>query len=186
MERRQRTEATLRDALAQGQEDIRYRDFLVPEVNHRTKNALQLAVSLLGVQARHVDDPSCRSASETALGRLSRVGEVHALLTYGSGSPDVIDCADYLRRLCREMEESLAPSGGRVTVEVDAEEEAVWPPDLIPRSSSRPLDQSATGKVMVNLAPAPLLFVPKVSRPPSWPTREEITRMPRPLVAPGS
>ena len=44
VERRQRTEATLRDALAQGQEDIRYRDFLIREVDHRAKNALQLAV----------------------------------------------------------------------------------------------------------------------------------------------
>jgi PAS domain S-box-containing protein len=130
VERRQRTEATLRDALAQGQEDIRYRDFLVREVNHRTKNALQLAVALLGVQARHVDDPSCRSALEAAMGRLRRVGEVHALLTYQSGSPDVIDCPDYLRRLCREMEESLSPSGGRVTVELDAED-AMWAPDLV-------------------------------------------------------
>ena len=54
VERRRRTEATLRDALAQGQEDIRYRDFLIREVDHRTKNALQLAISLLSVQARHV------------------------------------------------------------------------------------------------------------------------------------
>jgi PAS domain S-box-containing protein len=131
VERRQRTEATLRDALAQGQEDIRYRDFLVREVNHRTKNALQLAVSLLSVQARHVDDPACRSALQAAMGRLRRVGEVHALLTYRSGSPNEIDCSDYLRRLCREMEESLSPSGGQVTVEVDAQEEAVWPPDLV-------------------------------------------------------
>jgi PAS domain S-box-containing protein len=52
VERRERTEAVLRDALERGQEDIRYRDFLVREVNHRTKNALQLAVSLLSVQAR--------------------------------------------------------------------------------------------------------------------------------------
>ena len=65
------------------------------------------------------------------MGRLRRVGGVHALLTYQSGSPDVIDCPDYLRRLCREMEESLSPSGSRVTIEVDAEEEAVWPPDLV-------------------------------------------------------
>jgi len=36
VERRRRTEATLRDALAQGQEDLRFRDFLVREVNHRT------------------------------------------------------------------------------------------------------------------------------------------------------
>jgi len=81
VERRQRTEATLRDALAQGQEDIRYRDFLIREVDHRTKNALQLATSLLGVQARHVDDPACRGALETAMGRLRRLGAVHALLT---------------------------------------------------------------------------------------------------------
>ena len=79
VERRQRTEAALRDALAQGQEDIRYRDFLVREVHHRTKNALQLAVSLLGVQARHVDSQSCRDALEAAMGRLRRVGGVHAL-----------------------------------------------------------------------------------------------------------
>jgi two-component sensor histidine kinase len=92
---------------------------------------LQLAISLLGVQARHVEDPDCRGALETAMGRLRRVGEVHALLTYRSGSPDMIDCADYLRRLCREIEESLSPSGARVTIEVDTEEEAVWPPDLV-------------------------------------------------------
>ncbi|TDH58490.1 PAS domain-containing protein [Dankookia rubra] len=131
VERRQRTEAALRDALAQGEEDIRYRDFLIREVNHRTKNALQLAASLLGVQARHVQDPHCRDALEAAMGRLRRVGGVHALLTYQTGSPNAVDCPDYLRRLCREMEEGLSPLGGRVTVEVETEEEAVWSPDLV-------------------------------------------------------
>ncbi|MFC7538218.1 histidine kinase dimerization/phosphoacceptor domain -containing protein [Siccirubricoccus deserti] len=62
VKRRQRTEAALRDALAPGQEDIRYRDFLVREVHHRAKNALQLAVALLSEQARHVDSPACRDA----------------------------------------------------------------------------------------------------------------------------
>lgn len=131
VERRQRTEATLRDALAQGQEDIRYRDFLIREVNHRTKNALQLAISLLSAQTRYIDDPDCRGALDAAMRRLRRVGEVHALLTYQIGRPDVIDFPDYLRRLCREMEESLSPSERRVVVEVETEEEAVWSPDLV-------------------------------------------------------
>jgi PAS domain S-box-containing protein len=132
VERRQRTEATLRDALAQGQEDIRYRDFLIREVDHRAKNALQLAVSLLGVQARHVDDPDCRGALETAMGRLRRMGGVHALLTYrAADGPSGIDFPDYLRRLCREVEEGLSDAPGRVQVEVDAEEEAVWGPDVV-------------------------------------------------------
>ncbi|WP_043343967.1 sensor histidine kinase [Belnapia moabensis] len=130
-ERRQRTEATLRDALAQGQEDIRYRDFLIREVNHRTKNALQLAVSLLGVQARQIDDPACRATLETAMGRLRRVGEVHSLLTYRIGNPNAIDFPDYLRRLCEEMAEAMAPSPEQVSVEVEADEEAVWSPDLV-------------------------------------------------------
>jgi PAS domain S-box-containing protein len=128
--RRQRVEATLRDALAQGQEDIRHRDFLVREVHHRTKNALQLAASLLGVQARHVGDPACRGALEAAAGRLRRVGAVHELLTYRAASPEAIDCADYLRRLCREMAEGLSPPGGRVAVEAE-EDEALWSPDLV-------------------------------------------------------
>jgi PAS domain S-box-containing protein len=132
VERRRRTEATLRDALAQGQEDIRYRDFLIREVDHRAKNALQLAVSLLGVQARHVDDPDCRGALETAMGRLRRMGGVHALLTYrAADGPSGIDFPDYLRRLCREVEEGLSDAPGRVQVEVDAEEEAVWGPDVV-------------------------------------------------------
>jgi PAS domain S-box-containing protein len=132
VERRQRTEATLRDALAQGQEDIRYRDFLIREVDHRTKNALQLAVSLLGVQARHVEDPGCRGALETAMGRLRRMGEVHALLTYrAADGPDAIDFPDYLRRLCREVAEGLSDTDARVRLEVEAEEEAMWGPDLV-------------------------------------------------------
>ena len=131
VERRRRTEAALRDALAQGQEDIRYRDFLIREVDHRTKNALQLAVSLLGVQARHVDEP-CRGALETAMGRLRRMGAVHALLTYrAADGPDAIDFPDYLRRLCREVAEGLSAPEARVRVEVDAEEEAMWGPDLV-------------------------------------------------------
>jgi two-component sensor histidine kinase len=54
-----------------------------------------------------------------------------ALLTYQSEAPDAVDFTPYLRRLCREMEESLSPSGERVRIEVEAEEEATWGPDLV-------------------------------------------------------
>jgi two-component sensor histidine kinase len=128
---RRRTEALLRDAFERSQEDLRFRDFLIREVNHRTKNALQMAVSLLRLQARCSDDPVCRDTLETAMGRLQRIGEVHALLTYRGEAPDTIDFADYLRRLCYELAESLALAPGQVRVEVDAEEDAIWGPDLV-------------------------------------------------------
>ena len=134
VERRRRTEALLRDALAERQEDVRFRDFLVREVNHRTKNALQIAVALLAVQARQVADPACRAALEAAMGRLRRVSEVHALLAYQGDSPGAVDVAAYLRRLCRETAEAFAPPAAEgpspVRVEVAAEE-ALWGPDVV-------------------------------------------------------
>lgn len=130
VERRRRTEAALRDALAQGQEDLRYRDFLVREVNHRTKNALQMAVTLLELQARQ-SDPGLRDGLRTAMGRLKRIGEVHALLTYEADKPDSIDVPPYLRRLCQDLSESLAPHQGQVQVAVDVEEGGAWGPDLV-------------------------------------------------------
>ncbi len=130
VERRRRVEATLRDALAQGQEDLRFRDFLVREVNHRTKNALQMAVTLLELQARQ-SDPGLRDGLRIAMGRLKRIGEVHALLTYEADRPDSIDVPPYLRRLCQDLSESLAPHPGQVQVEADVEEGGAWGPDLV-------------------------------------------------------
>ncbi len=130
VERRRRTEATLRDALAQDQEDLHFRDFLIREVNHRTKNALQLAVSLLRVQASRAGSET-RSALDVAVQRLLRIGEVHALLTYRGEASDAVDFPAYLRRLCRQMADGLVAEPGRVRIEVEAEEEATWGPDLV-------------------------------------------------------
>ncbi|GEO39146.1 PAS domain S-box-containing protein [Skermanella aerolata] len=130
VERRRRTEALLRDALEQGQENLRFRDFLIREVNHRTKNALQMAASLLGVQASRADNLICRDMLEASRGRLQRIGEVHALLTYRDDAPDTVDFAVYLRRLCREMAESIL-TPGQVDIEVKASDEAIWGPDLV-------------------------------------------------------
>ena len=65
------------------------------------------------------------------MGRLRRVGDVHTLLTYGGDDPDAIDFPDYLRRLCHEMAAGLVSSPKQVAVEVEAEEEGTWGPDLV-------------------------------------------------------
>jgi PAS domain S-box-containing protein len=130
VERRRRTEATLRDALSQGQEDLRFRDFLIREVNHRTKNALQVSVALLQVQASRAT-PEVQEALETATQRLLRIGEVHGLLTYQGGAPDSVDFPSYLRDLCQQMAKGMVAEPGRVEIEVVAEEEATWGADLV-------------------------------------------------------
>ncbi|MCW8084722.1 PAS domain S-box protein [Sabulicella glaciei] len=131
LERRLQTEAVLRDAMAQQQEDLRFREFMVREINHRTKNAFQLGLSLLAMQAQHARDPECSAALEIAMERIRRMAEVHALLTYDGTAPDSIDVSDYLRRLCRDMEKSFVPAPGRIAVAVEAEEDVAWSPDRV-------------------------------------------------------
>jgi PAS domain S-box-containing protein len=163
VERRRRTETVLRDALAEGEETLRFRDFLIREVNHRTKNALQLAISLLAVQAHQSDSKETRDALKTAQRRLHRVGAVHDLLTYQDGSPGTIQASDYLQRLCRGMEESSVGSSDRIHIEVEADDEAVWAPDfMVPlglivgealtNALKHAFPEDRPGRVVVNLA----------------------------------
>ena len=130
VERRVRLEAVLRDRLAREQEHVRRKEFLVREVNHRTKNAIAMAAALLGMQAARSGDPGTREALETARGRLSLIAEVHELL-YQGGAPEAVDFAAYLRRLGPALVASLEAGPDRVEVLVEVEvEEATWGPDL--------------------------------------------------------
>ncbi|MBO1077118.1 PAS domain-containing protein [Roseomonas marmotae] len=130
VERRRRTEALLRDSLAEGEVALSFRDFLIQEVHHRTKNALQLATALLQLQARQ-SEPLVRSALDVATGRLMRIGEVHEMLAYQSETPNTIEVAPYLLRLGQSMVEGLVTKPGQIEVEVEADEEAVWSPDVV-------------------------------------------------------
>lgn len=129
VERRRRMEAVLRDTLAQREEDLRYRTFLAREVDHRTKNALQVASSMLQLQAGRTGDPATLEALAAARERLGRMAEVHALL-YQGDRPDSVDFAAYLRRLVADLREAMGPEPGQVAVEVDADG-ATWGPDTV-------------------------------------------------------
>lgn len=121
VERRLRMEAVLRDTLAERDNDLRYRIFLSREVDHRAKNALQLASSLLQIQARRTEDESIRSALHSAHERLMRMSEIHAIL-YQKDDPGSVDFGDYLRRLVHSLGETLQPSPGQVTIELEVED----------------------------------------------------------------
>lgn len=162
--RRRRTEAILRDALAEVEQDLRFRDFLLREVNHRTKNALQIAISLLAMKARRAENEATRNTLESAIARLGRIADVYGLLAYQTDAPDRIDFADYLQRICRSMVESMAPQG-QVHVEIDVETEAIWGADLVvplglivgealTNALKHGFPEERRGRVLVQLRPA--------------------------------
>ncbi len=128
VERRSKLESVLRDALDRNEETLRQKDYLIKEINHRTKNAIATAASLLRIQALNSERSETREALLTAENRLARIAEVHAML-YQGNTPDQIDFTEYLRRLARNLITSMESVPGQVDLRVDANE-VVWGPDV--------------------------------------------------------
>jgi two-component sensor histidine kinase len=63
------------------------RGAMLHEVNHRAKNSIQMAISLLNLQRHASDNPQFRLSLASAVERLSHIARVHSML-YGH-SPDI-------------------------------------------------------------------------------------------------
>jgi PAS domain S-box-containing protein len=88
------------------------RDLLVVEVNHRAKNSLAVAASLLHVQARRQADPAVVAQFREAQDHLSAMARVHDLLSK-SENGQRIDIATYVSDLCEPLS-ALTGSGNRI------------------------------------------------------------------------
>jgi two-component sensor histidine kinase len=122
------TEAALLGALTQAQDDLHYQELLIHEANHRTKNALQLIIGGLSVQANRAADVIIRDALEAAISRIRQINEVHTLVAYRT-SPDVVDLYLYLQRLSLGIAGSFASQ--HVTIRVDLETDVAWKREIV-------------------------------------------------------
>src|SRR3954447_21123097 len=75
------------------------REMLLVEVNHRAKNSLAIAASLLGIQGRRQPDPAVRALFDEAQVRLNAMARVHDLLSKSENGQNV-DLATYVTDLC--------------------------------------------------------------------------------------
>lgn len=81
---------------------VQEKQALLAEVNHRAKNSLMIASSLLGIQGRRHADPSVRALFAEAQERLTAMSRVHDLLSKSETSQRV-DLAIYLSDLCEAL-----------------------------------------------------------------------------------
>lgn len=81
---------------------------LLHEVNHRAKNNIQMAMSLLNLHRQTSDDPQVRLSLASAAARLSHIARVHSMLYVHSPDQQRIDFAEYLKTFCAELREALA------------------------------------------------------------------------------
>jgi two-component sensor histidine kinase len=164
--------AELEQALARCEEDIAsHRDLYgvdpgseqwalrVREVDHRAKNSLQLAASMLHMQARKADDRDVREHLEAASDRLKIFARLHSVLHEGA-SQDGVLLKPWLERVCEGL--SMDP---QVRITVTAPDET-WPADLarpiglfifeaVTNSLKHAFQDASTGRVEVSLVRTP-------------------------------
>jgi PAS domain S-box-containing protein len=78
------------------------REMLLVEVNHRAKNSLAIAASLLAIQGRQQPDPAVRALFEEAQDRLNAMARVHDLLSK-SEKAQRVDVSVYVADLCEAL-----------------------------------------------------------------------------------
>jgi two-component sensor histidine kinase len=118
---RHEAEQRVIDALATTTRQHAEAEMAFRELQHRTKNNLQIIVGLLSIKRRQAQGEEAREALGAAIRRVQAVALAHDLLETGKEASSV-DFAEYIRALCASIE----PDHRGVSIQVDAAD-AVMP-----------------------------------------------------------
>ncbi|MBF9251870.1 hypothetical protein I2I11_01040 [Pontibacter sp. 172403-2] len=80
----------------------REKETLLQEIHHRVKNNLQIVISMLNLQARHVEDPLAQEVMRAIRGRVRSMSLLHERL-YRHDDLGQIDLEDYFRSICDSL-----------------------------------------------------------------------------------
>jgi two-component sensor histidine kinase len=105
---RERQERSLKSALNRHQ-------LLLKEMNHRVKNSLSMASSMLRLQAAEIGDDKLTQLLDEASMRILAIGRAHDRLHQGEAI-DTLDLGGYIDQVCQDLDE-----GGTCDVHADAE-----------------------------------------------------------------
>jgi two-component sensor histidine kinase len=97
-------------------DELKQRDTLVQEMNHRVKNSLQLVTSLLSLQSRRLAAP-LQAELQMASRRIQSIARVHDLLHQGQAY-ETVALRPYLGALCHELAR-LQPDDGDSRIDLD-------------------------------------------------------------------
>lgn len=91
----------------------RYEDarLALRELDHRTKNNLQLMQSILYLKAQRTADPEVKRELAAAGGRIGIVGSMNSYLLSSGTDLSHVALQPYLGTVCRHLKESLCPDG---------------------------------------------------------------------------
>ena len=95
----------------------------IREIEHRAKNSLQLAATMLLVHGKGLEEPGLRAHLETAALRLTALAGLHARM-HDCESMESIPLKPWLQQVCKSV-----PAGPGVIIDIVAPDDA-WPVEL--------------------------------------------------------
>ena len=100
----------LSQTMAEKDKLLQSQELLIHEANHRISNSLQLATSMLHLQARREPDTTIRQKLEDAVQRVNSIARIHRRL-YRTGEIVTVELRQYLRDLSDEIANTVKGQG---------------------------------------------------------------------------
>ncbi len=96
----------------------REKEMLLQEIHHRVKNNLQIVISMLNLQARHVRDPQAVDVMQAIRSRVRSMSILHERL-YQHSDLDRIDLEEYFEEICESLYAAYGVSTKRIPLTID-------------------------------------------------------------------
>ena len=114
----------LQSEKAQAERDLRAANerlgLLLREVNHRVANSLQIASTMVGMQARLLPEGQARDALDDTQRRIDAIAQVHREL-YGSADVQGVAMDQYLSALIAQLQETWSSKTAPRTIRLNAQ-----------------------------------------------------------------
>ncbi|GAB3541034.1 hypothetical protein GCM10027443_39780 [Pontibacter brevis] len=96
----------------------REKEMLLQEIHHRVKNNLQIVISMLNLQARHVQDPQAVDVMQAIRSRVRSMSILHERL-YQHSDLDRIDLEEYFEEICESLYAAYGVSTKRIALSIE-------------------------------------------------------------------
>ncbi|HEY5755316.1 MAG TPA: sensor histidine kinase, partial [Steroidobacter sp.] len=113
--------ALFEQAEIENRQTLRFKDALIEEVHHRTKNTLQIASNLLAMQARASSSAQVRDALLDSTARLHVLAKVHELLYASANSTQRVFMPQLLQSLGSALRQSFGHTHPLVALDIECD-----------------------------------------------------------------
>ncbi|WP_143822186.1 tetratricopeptide repeat-containing sensor histidine kinase [Mucilaginibacter pedocola] len=117
---KQRSNVVLNALVAEKDELLIEKEWLIKEIHHRVKNNLQIVMGLLQRQSAYIDNEAALQAIQISEARMHSIALIHQKL-YQSESLGLISMPDYIEEMARYLKES-SDLGSRILFEKHVDE----------------------------------------------------------------